>query len=223
MKLQHLIVLNLILILISCNSNKSSDTIVIHDTIVIYKSINDSINSLKIEPNAFTTKEFTNKIVKQSKENFYNLVKNNFVDSMIFTKLDSELLPEGLVMCMLFEDKKFNESIIFFFLKYYHSILKKESGNSTNINNEVNHNNNRTYMSLLYYQYSKITKSIGPMNSEDVYFWVLDNQEYLENKDILDEFNNIEKNPKHIKKVEAFKKGKFRGSVYKELLEKHGK
>jgi len=201
----------LICIVFSCtnehlenNSESNCDTFFVIDTLGIEQQIIPNYNSLS---------NSTYKLFEKSKEVFYNVVVENYIDSSFSVNFNKTFSTELLVYCLLFEDEKVNKSVILFFLKYHYSILQKNNGCSHFINNEVNYGKNKSYMSLLFYQYSRITGTTGIMYSNDVVFWIMEHNEFLLNSETNKIFNLIENHSTHKKSIKEIRRGALKGDT----------
>jgi hypothetical protein len=186
MKYSILLFLTLLSILFSCVNPKNStvyhsvtDTVYVYDTIKVYDTITLShevyLKSLKLYEEEYRT--------------FYSIVKSGTPNKHFVNQLDKLIYPRTIMVGSMFNEKIINEGIVLFFLKVYHNNLNGD-GYLFNVSCCLDNN---IYIMLFTMQYCKISGKdpswsfMSPM----VYEWVKNQPEYLKNKDIKKEVDEI--------------------------------
>ena len=170
-----------------CNNKNDRNNNSFYDTVEV--KIYDTIKIL-MEPNMKITSDESFEIATGVSEKFYNLVKDNeYFDDNFSAKFNSNgVRPSNFIFAMILEEDKVNEGIVLFFLKLLKSqIIGKYHTPNIRVASDTN-----PYLCLFSYQYFKLSNTMGPLITSDIYKWVEMQPHYLDNPDIKAEFEIIQ-------------------------------
>ncbi len=174
-----------LLSIFGCSTKEYKDTTskkaieIIHDTIVIY----DTIYPKKMY-------NISKSLIDREYNQIYKIIKTTQPTTELWKKLKQNTSPKFIMYGYLYNDKRISESTLLLFLKIYHNNLK---GNNYLFDISCNMNNN-IYLMLFVLEYYKISKAdpVDHLVSPMVYEWIVNQPNYLKNKDIQNEVKEIE-------------------------------